>query len=226
MIRVLLVIDVPFYRDGLHRLLAQDGEITVVAAVSRSEAVASVGLEHPDLVLLDIGARGARECLSELRELAQAPRVVALAVADDEDSVVDWLEAGVSGYVSKNSGYAELIQVLHSAARGEWSCSAKVMAMMLRRLSVLSANAQATSAAPTLTVRERQILELVGKGLSNKRIAMTLRISHATAKNHVHHILSKLQLRSRAEIAAYLSGSPRPSRVLAEVHGTELETRD
>ena len=78
----------------------------------------------------------------------------------------------------------------------------------MQRLSTLAANSRCGPVAPqVLTARERQILELVGRGLSNKRIATSLCISHATAKNHVHHILSKLQLRNRTEVASYLRGS-------------------
>jgi two-component system, NarL family, nitrate/nitrite response regulator NarL len=123
--------------------------------------------------------------------------------------VLEWIEAGASGYVDKNSSASELIQVMHQAARGEWCCSPRVMAMVMQRLSTLAASSRATLpalASATLTAREQQILELVGQGLSNKRIAIALNISHATAKNHVHHILGKLQLRNRTEVAAYLRG--------------------
>ena len=205
--RMLLVIDVPFYRDGLQKLLSQDGDVVMVGAVAGSDALTAVAQYSPDLVLLDINATHARETLRQLRAFAHAPRVVALAVDEQNPCIVEWLEAGVSGYVSRQANYAELLQVLHAASCGEWVCSPRVMSFLLGRLSAL-----ATEAVPrigesqALTPREREILELVGKGLSNKRIANALRISHATAKNHVHHILGKLQLNSRSEVAAYLGG--------------------
>jgi len=213
LLRVLLIIEVPFYRDGLERLLSQDGAITVIGAVCGDEAVATAEREKPGLVLLDISASSARRWLAELRALSQPPRIVALAVDETREAIVGWIEAGISGYVTRNSTSSELIQALHTAARGEWSCSQNVMSMVMQRLSTLSASSRTPTCAPqSLTARERQILELVGRGLSNKRIAISLSISHATAKNHVHHILSKLQLRNRMEVAAYLrgnSGTPR-----------------
>jgi two-component system, NarL family, nitrate/nitrite response regulator NarL len=209
LLRVLLIVDVPFYREGLQRLIAQDGGVVVVGAVRGDEALAAVSNQQPTLVLLDISPPAARAWLDQLRSLPQPPRVVVLAVDETRESVLEWIEAGASGYVDKNSSASELIQVMHQAARGEWCCSPRVMAMVMQRLSTLAASSRATLpalASATLTAREQQILELVGQGLSNKRIAIALNISHATAKNHVHHILGKLQLRNRTEVAAYLRG--------------------
>src|SRR3954470_11757456 len=211
LLRVLLVVDVPFYREGLQRLLTQDDAIEVVGAVSTDEARFAAMRDAPSLVLLDISPPGARQCLERMRELSPPPRVVALAVDEARDSVVSWIEAGICGYVSKNSTSTELVHALHTAARGEWTCSQLVMSQIMKRLSTRVADARGTTAIPTaLTARERQILELVAQGMSNKRIAIALSISHATAKNHVHHILGKLQLHNRTEVAAYLRGVPPP----------------
>jgi DNA-binding NarL/FixJ family response regulator len=207
LLRVLLVVDVPFYREGLQRLLAQDDAIEVVGAVTTDEARCAAMRDAPSLVLLDISPPGARQCLERLREVSPPPRVVALAVDEARDSVVSWLEAGIAGYVSKHSTSTELIHALHTAARGEWACSQLVMSQIMKRLSTLDARSAAMIPI-ALTARERQILELVAQGMSNKRVAITLSISHATAKNHVHHILEKLQLRNRTEVAAYLRGVP------------------
>jgi two-component system nitrate/nitrite response regulator NarL len=85
------------------------------------------------------------------------------------------------------------------------------MSQIMKRLSTLAADARgATASLSALTARERQILELVAQGMSNKRIAIALSISHATAKNHLHHILGKLQLRNRTEVVAYLRGVSQP----------------
>ena len=210
LLRVLLIVEVPFYREGLQRLLSQDGAISVMGAAFGDEAIAVVEREKPTLVLLDISPPEARRWLDRIRAVDEPPAVVALSVEETHESIVGWIEAGISGYVTKNSTSSELIEALHTAARGEWACSQRVMSMVMQRLSTLAASNRVAPAmqpqvqAQALTARERQILELVGQGLSNKRIAISLSISHATAKNHVHHILSKLQLRNRTEVAAYL----------------------
>lgn len=227
LLRVLLVVDVPFYREGLQLLLAQEDAIEVVGAVTTDEAGSAAMHDAPSLVLLDISPPGARQCLERMRELSPPPRVVALAVDETHDSVVSWIEAGVSGYVSKNSTSAELIDALHTAARGEWACSQLVMAQIMKRLSTLAADARGVTASLTaLTARERQILELVAQGMSNKRIAIALSISHATAKNHLHHILGKLQLRNRTEVAAYLRGISQPPRPLLPQKGRSTVSPD
>jgi DNA-binding NarL/FixJ family response regulator len=220
LLRILLVVEVPFYREGLQRLLMQDDAIAVIGAATGDEALALVAREKPSLVLLDVSPPGARRWLDQVRALQEPPRVVALAVDEARESVVNWLEAGISGYVTKNSTSIELLSALHNAARGEWACSQPVMAMVMQRLSALAANSRTRAPEPqALTARERQILELVGQGLSNKRIAIALCISHATAKNHVHHILSKLRLHNRTEVAAWLRGHPAiPSALGATVN--------
>ena len=215
--RVLLIVDVPFYRDGLQRLLSQDEAFMVVGAVSSEEAVAAATRENPALVLLDISPPDARRRLQQLLALSPAPRVVAMAVEETHESIVGWIEAGIAGYVTRNATSSELIQALHTAGRGEWSCSQRIMSLVMQRLTTLAAGSRnAMSPSSALTARERQILDLVGKGLSNKRIAISLCISHATAKNHVHHILGKLQLRNRTEVAAYLRGLPDPATAARE----------
>ena len=206
MIRALLVVDVPFYRDGLQELLRKDGEFTVVGTLANLDGMPRIDALRPDVVLLDIGCRSAQDWAKQTCGETTAPRVVALAVDDNDASIVDWLALGIAGYVSKHSNAAELISVLRAAVRGDWSCPTKVMTLVLRRLSTLSTGARlVTEGAAKLTAREQQILELVGNGLSNKRIAMALRISHATTKNHVHNILGKLQLTNRSQVAAYLN---------------------
>lgn len=222
MIRVLLVIDVPFYRDGLERLLSCDGEMVLVAAVGSDEAAVSIEREAPDVVLMDLAHPDPIAQVRALRARFNEVRIVILGIDDTEEAVVSFLEAGIAGYVSRRASYAELVQVLRKTMTDDWSCSPRAMALLLKRLANLSAQPHSV-AAPSritgLTDREQQILKLVGKGLSNKRIATMLNISHATTKNHVHRVLGKLQLRTRAEIAAFLhrdidlAGHSEPQRI-------------
>lgn len=208
MIRALLVIDVHFYREGLAALLAHSADVTVAATLSGAEGVVSaVERESPDVVLLDTSALHARETLGELHAMERPPRVVALAISETPESIAEWAGAGVLGYVSRSASLADLLQCLRCAVRGEAYCSPSVMAILLNRFATLGERPHvAASRGDDLTTREREILELIGRGLSNKVIARRLNISHATAKNHVHHILDKLQLRSRTQVAAYLHG--------------------
>jgi len=120
--------------------------MSVIGAVHGEEALAAVEREQPSLVLLDISPPEARRWLGQLRGLAHPPLIVAPAVDETRESILGWIEAGVSGYETTNSSSSELIQALHTAARGERSCSQRVMSMVMRRLSTLAASPRAVSA--------------------------------------------------------------------------------
>jgi two-component system, NarL family, nitrate/nitrite response regulator NarL len=206
MVRTLIAIDVPFYRDGLAHLLTGGDHAEVVAALSLQDDIArDVQEKQPDVVLLDITAPAAMRQLQRLRALPAPPRIVALLVGQTPDDVLVWAEAGITAYVTRDATLEELVRVLQGAARDEAYCSPQIAAMLMRRLSALSRRQPACGArAESLTGREQEILALLAKGLSNKAIGRALGISSATAKNHVHNILDKMQLRRRAEAAAYV----------------------
>jgi two-component system nitrate/nitrite response regulator NarL len=130
------------------------------------------------------------------------PEVRLLAVGVREDEAVDWLEAGVSGYVSPDASLEELAEVVESVAHGEIVTSHVVTAHLLRRVRRLAAVAPEATEEARLTRRETEVLGLIAEGLSNKVIARRLSIQEQTVKNHVHSILLKLGVHRRAEAAA------------------------
>ena len=207
MIRVLVVVDIRFYREGLLELLCRSGEVEVVGAVSGAEQVVSTALASvPHVVLLDIGAPEVDVVLERLLRMPNAPRIVALAVAETPQDVTRWVEAGVSGYVPRTASIDDLIRALKDVVRDEVRCPPQIAARLMRRLAVLAASAQpASTALAALTGREQEVLELLADGLPNKVIAARLRIQPATAKNHVHNILHKLDLHGRVEAASVLN---------------------
>jgi len=117
---------------------------------------------------------------------------------------------GIAGFVTSEASVAELVAAIESVARGESLCSPSVVAALLRRLGSLARSWAEADPTQPLTRREREILELIDEGLSNKQIAQRLRIELPTVKNHVHNILGKLGVRRRAEAAALV----RPSLML------------
>lgn len=131
-------------------------------------------------------------------------RVVALAI-DSTDEVVAVVEAGVSGYVPKEASLTELVSTIQSVSCGEMPCSPSVAAGLCRRLADLAPR-QDQAPQRRLTVRERQVLALVGEDLSNKEIARRLCIEVTTVKNHVHNLLEKLQVHRRRDAIAVAGG--------------------
>ena len=204
-IRACVVSDVRLYREGLTKLLRGERQIAVVAELEYSDGDLDAAARlHPEVVLLDVaGADGAAALRRFVERLPEA-HVMALTVSDSEAQIVACAEAGVDGFVSRTSSVSELVAAMESASRGEPVCPPKIAAVLLRRVQRLSQGRPRAEAAKRLTPREREILELLAAGFSNKQIARHLSIELSTAKNHVHHILEKLGVQQRADAVALL----------------------
>jgi two-component system nitrate/nitrite response regulator NarL len=129
-------------------------------------------------------------------------KVVAVAVPDEDDHVIECAEAGVSGYVTRDGSVDDVVAMLEAVARDELPCSPRMAATLLRRVAALAANGASHRPGRDLTSRELEVLELIEAGLPNKEIARRLVIQLATVKNHVHNILEKLEVDGRAQAAA------------------------
>lgn len=201
MIRVLVVSDIRLYRDGLAHVLGRDERVRVVDARSASDAAAPVS-EPLDVVLLDMANPAAIGTMRGVAARYPCAKIVALGIAQQDGDVIACAEAGVAGYVFRDASLEELFATIESAARGELRCTPALAGTLLRRVANLASSQPAAPAS--LTRREQEIVELVAQGLSNKQIAGRLFIEVPTVKNHIHSILEKLGVRTRAEAAAKL----------------------
>jgi two-component system, NarL family, nitrate/nitrite response regulator NarL len=207
MIRLLIVAEVRLYRDGLTEVFTREDDVEVVAtAADAGEGLARAAELEPDVALVDLGVHEAVEYARALGAAAPGAKMIALAVREVVDEVVVLAEAGVAGYVTREQSLDELVAAVRSVAAGETLCSPWLAATLLRRVAELARDRVASPAAARLTAREREIVALIDDGLSNKEIAARLRIELPTVKNHVHHILEKLDVRRRAEAAAAVRG--------------------
>jgi two-component system nitrate/nitrite response regulator NarL len=213
MIRALIVVEVPFYREGLAELLNRSGQVEVAGSVSDPAAAEQlVAREHPDVVLIDAALAGAAPAIQRIRALPSPPKFVALAVSETPEAVLGWAELGVDAYVPRSALAEELVRVLEGVARSEFHCPPRMAAHLLHHVAALaSASRRADDPFGELSPREQEVLSLLARGLPNKAIATKLSISHATAKNHVHKVLEKLRLHRRSEVASLLH-SPPPRR--------------
>ena len=205
MLHVLLVDDTRLNRDGLTELLEREPGIGRVDAVADAEhALQQLGQAVPDVVLVNVATF---ESVGICRAVANAvphTGVIALAVSDCDADVVAYAEAGVAGYLLRDESLSTLMAVIGSVVRGETLCSPRIAATLLRRVATLAAERRSWSEPNQLTPREREILQHIDEGLSNKEIARRLSIEVRTVKNHVHNILEKLKVRRRGEAAALL----------------------
>lgn len=198
--RVLVVSDVLLYREGVARGLAQLGRMSIVDALSGREAIAKLESLRVDAILLDASAPEALAVARQLRALRPQMPIVGFGIGSAATSVA-CAEAGLIGFVGRDGTLAELEQAIEQAMAGEVGCAPQLVAMLCRRVAALSGTT--ADLRPTLTRREREIAALAAEGLSNKEIAIELRIGPATVKNHIHNILEKLQIRRRGAIGAY-----------------------
>jgi DNA-binding NarL/FixJ family response regulator len=201
-IPVLIVSSVRLYRDGLAALLAQDESVEVVGAALDVDQAIDLATRVPALVLFDAMTPESDADIRLLRARIPDVSILALTVRDREQDMLELAEAGVHGFVTVEASLEELAAAIGSAARGEAICSPTLAAAFMRRIASLSHEQEPPTVDAALTVREREILELVQEGLSNKQIAQRLRIQLSTAKNHVHSILGKLGVERRAEVVA------------------------
>lgn len=204
--RVMLVDDHALCRSGLTELLEHRGGMTVVGATGAPEQVVPMLREHqPDLMVLDLRL-ATTDGLSVLRQIRAAgldTTVVVLTMSDSEDDLSASLRAGVRGYLLKDMEPEEMIDAIGRAARGEMVVAS---AMTLKLAQILQSGPKGSvkgDLVASLTDREREVLDHVARGQSNKVIAKALDISHNTVKLHVRHIMDKLNLRSRVEAAVF-----------------------
>jgi len=199
--RTLVLSDVRLYREGLAFALSARGEAVEIAGTAdslrRAEDVLATGC---DVVLLDVGMPDALDIARALSLHDPPPKVVAVAVSDEAADVVACAQAGVDGYVPRDGSVQDVAAAIDGVMRGELLCSPRMAATLFKRLATVGSAVADTASA--LTAREREVVALIDRGLSNKQIAHRLRIGTATVKNHVHNILEKLQVTRRAQAAA------------------------
>jgi DNA-binding NarL/FixJ family response regulator len=215
-IRVLVADDDDLMRAGLRAVLSSDPEIDVVAeAADGAEAVEQARRRDPDVVLMDVrmpGVDGIEGTRALTRALPRA-RVLILTTFEDDDYLFGALDAGASGFLLKRTEPEKLIAAIHTIAAGDALLSPAVTRRVIDRVaSSPGADAAAGRRLRALTPRERDVLELAARGLTNGEIAGTLVVEESTVKTHVKRILAKLELRDRVQavILAYEAGLVRP----------------
>jgi DNA-binding NarL/FixJ family response regulator len=219
-IKVLLADDQELVRAGFKVLLDTEDDISVVGeAANGAEAVTLARAARPDVVLMDIrmptldGIQATRE-IAATRGLEQV-RVLILTTYDTDAYVFEALEAGASGFLLKDSGPAELLHAIRVVAAGEALLAPRITRRLIGQFTAArTAHQFAEDRLAVLTQREREVLALVGQGLSNQEIAARLVLSPATARTHVSRTMVKLRARDRAQlvVVAHQTGlvSPTP----------------
>jgi DNA-binding NarL/FixJ family response regulator len=209
MTRVVIVDDHPVFRDGLAGLLSTLPDVEIVGSVGTAEdALDTVRTSRPDVVLMDLNLPGASGVEATRQVLAEAPAtaVLVITMVDDDDSVLAALQAGARGYILKGAGADEISAAIRTVATG----GAVFGAAIAHRLATAPERRSTSAVDATLTAREREVLDLLANGLSNKQIARQLDLSLKTVQNHVSRILDKLQAADRTQAALRARGIAPP----------------
>jgi two-component system, NarL family, response regulator LiaR len=208
-IRVLIVDDHAVIREGLRAFLELQDRMEVIGeAGDGREAIEEAERLRPDVILMDLvmPRLDGVEAMRELHEQVPAARVIVLTSFLDDERLVPALRAGAAGYLLKNVEPQELARAIRLADAGEAMIDPAVAARLVDALVEVRGDE-----GPKLTRREQEVLELIGRGLANKRIALELGIAEKTVKTHVSHVLAKLGVSDRTQAALYVERSGRRS---------------
>lgn len=220
-IEVLIADDQAMVRAGFAALLdAHEGISVTGQAANGAEAVALSARLDPDVILMDVrmpeldGIQATRRVLGTSYPAAKVPRIIMLTTFDIDDYVYDALQAGASGFLLKDALPEELVQAVRVVAAGDALLAPSVTRRMIAQFAAQKPRASRASAQlADLTEREREVLVLIGQGLSNVEIGRELFIAEQTVKTHVGKVLAKIGARDRVQavIFAYDSGLVEPS---------------
>jgi DNA-binding NarL/FixJ family response regulator len=206
-IRVLLADDHVLFRRGVASLLATDRDFEVVGEAADGQQALGMARElMPDVILMDISmpVMGGLEATRRIKAEMPYVRIVILTASDGERNLFDAVKSGAQGYLLKNIEPQALFGTLRGVLRGEAPISRVMAAQLLEEFTRQSREPPpAATLAAELTAREREVLEHVAQGRSNKEIAAALAIAENTVKNHLKNILEKLHLENRVQAATF-----------------------
>ena len=208
-LKVLLVDDHAMVRSGFAMVLSVEDDVEVVGeAADGLQALEQARALRPDVVLMDVqmprmdGIEATRHLVAE-----DLGHVVIVTTFDRDDYLFDALQAGASGFLLKNAGPEQLLEAVHAAGRGHALLAPEATRRVIGRMAGEARTSDAVRPEPPalahLTAREREVLVLLGRGLSNGEIARDLVLGEATVKTHVSNVLAKLHLRDRVQAVIY-----------------------
>jgi len=216
-IRILLIEDNRLLREGLTAMLKKQQDMNVVETVGNGENILGIIQKYkPEVLLLDLGlrSRSSLHLVKLVKKNYSAAKIIIMDLIPLQADVFEFVKAGVSGFILKDASVTDFLNTIRSVAKGLQVLPPNLTGSLFSQIVEHAINGASPSAvidSVRMTKRERQVIELISEGHTNKEIAQKLHLSTYTVKSHVHNILEKLALSTRVQIAKYLHDSKRIS---------------
>ena len=212
-LRLMLVEDNRLLREGLTVMLKKQQDMNVVETAGDGENIMSIINRHkPEVVLLDLGlrSRNSLNLVKLIKKKSSATKVIMMDLIPLQVDVFEFVQAGVSGFILKDATVNDFLKTIRSVAKGRQILPSNLTGSLFSQIveqAIIESKPSILIDSVRLTKRERQVIELISDGYTNKEIAQQLHLSTYTVKSHVHNILEKLALNTRVQIAKYLHDS-------------------
>jgi DNA-binding NarL/FixJ family response regulator len=208
-IRILLIEDNKLLRDGIATIIKKQSDMQVVSTVGNGENVLLImGKVRPNVVLLDLGLRNqdSLQIVKLTMQHFEDTKIIVMDLIPLQTDVIEFIQAGVSGFILKDASIAEFLKTIRSVYQGVQVLPPHLTGSLFSQIvgqAIHSSKPAAIVESVRMTKREKQVIELISEGDTNKEIAQKLHLSTYTVKSHVHNILEKLALSTRIQIAKY-----------------------
>lgn len=212
-IRILLIEDNRLLREGLTAMLKKQEDMSVVETVGNGENILAIMEKFkPDVLLLDLGlrSRSSLNLVKLVKKNFSASKIIVMDLIPLQADVLEFVQAGVSGFILKDATVNDFLKTIRSVVKGLQVLPPNLTGSLFSQIvehAVSGSNTTALIESVRMTKREKQVIELISEGSTNKEIAQELHLSTYTIKSHVHNILEKLALSTRVQIAKYLHDS-------------------
>jgi len=221
-IRLLLIEDNRLLREGLTAMLLKQSDM-VVETVGNGENIKTIMRRNkPEVIILDLGLRNRNSfnLVKLLKKNFPAVKIIIMDLVPMDTEIFEFVQAGVAGFILKDATVGEFLKTIRSVAKGIQVLPSNLTGSLFSQIVEHAVNGSKPSAlmdSVRMTRRERQVIELISEGQTNKEIAQNLHLSTYTVKSHVHNILEKLALRTRVQIAKYLHDSRKKDSASEEI---------
>jgi DNA-binding NarL/FixJ family response regulator len=208
-IRLLLIEDNRLLREGLTTMLKKQQDISVVETVGNGENIVAMMKKYkPEVLLLDLGlrSRSSLNLVKLVKKNFPSSKVIIMDLIPSQADVLEFVQAGVSGFILKDATVSDFLKTIRSVADGLKVLPSNLTGSLFSQIvehAINGSNPSILIGSVRMTKREKQVIELISEGYTNKEIAQKLHLSTYTVKSHVHNILEKLALNTRVQIAKY-----------------------